>query len=465
VTRTPVSLPVAILLLVGSGAGGTLATASTTEESSVAVDFSRPDEHPRSMVGFLHGLGQTEPPGDLIAPLRPALWRGTPNSAPYDRVRHFGARYILLLSDLWGYPANNLPHGRAYEHTNAWAHFVRQVASQFRGQDVIFDVWNEPDTRAFWDGNEQQFFQTYAIAARILREVVGPDVQIAGPSLGQYNADYITRFLDACLAARGCRMSALAWHEFPGPSPPISTITDHLREARRRFLNAPKYQRLGLQNLYVTESVNQYAQYRPGDILASLSALERGGADGAARACWRDPHDRDQCFNHTLDGLVTPGRFRPLSPWWTYKLYADGTATRVHAVGDGRSVVALASADSATPGALQLLLGRFASGSEGAASKEVTVDIQGLSTLSSFAAADSMIVTFERIPDQGNEPLRAPRKAGRRTVALHDGRARVHIPRFALHDAYLVSLTPGSRRATKPASVSRKPHAVADTAG
>jgi hypothetical protein len=409
--------------------------------SSVTVDFAEPVQSQPSMVGFLHGMNATTPPDEMIRPLRPALWRGVPGTAPYDRARIFGARYVLLLSDLWGYPATWSNGGRApYGHLHEWAQFVRVIARQYRGQDVIFDVWNEPNAQTFWIGTRKQLFETYAVAARVLHEELGEDVQVIGPSLGAYDADYIGAFLDACRSEPGCRVTALAWHEIPELPPPMSTIVDHLRDARHRFLERTKYAGLGLQRVYVTESVNAYSQYQPGDTLAYLSALERGGADGAARACWESPNGDNQCFNHTLDGLVTPGTGRPRAAWWTYKLYADGVASRVRATTDDSSVAALASSASAIPGAPQLLLGRFSGSTRTFRKTGVSVTLRRLDALPPFAAASKVTVVVQQVPDQDTRPLSSPKLVMQADVPVTGGAAHVVIPRFGLHDLYAVTV-------------------------
>ena len=43
----------------------------------------------------------------MIKPLSPAAWRGNLRSAPYDRATRWGARYVIVVSDLWGYPGAN----------------------------------------------------------------------------------------------------------------------------------------------------------------------------------------------------------------------------------------------------------------------------------------------------------------------------------------------------------------------
>jgi len=330
--------------------------------------------------------------------------------------------------------------GAPYKHLREWAQFVRSAARQFRGQDVTFDVWNEPDTETFWVGTRKQLFETYAVAARVLHEELGDEVQVIGPSLSIYDADYIGAFLDACRSEPGCRVSALAWHEISAPSPAIDTIVDHLRDARQRFLGRTKYAGLGLQRVYVTESVNAYSRYQPGEILGYLSALERGGADGAARACWKSPRGADQCFNHTLDGLVTQGTSQPRAAWWTYKFYADGVGSRVRTATNDTSVAALASSESAVPSVPQLLVGRFSGSSDTQGSTNVSITMRGLGALPSFAAASRITIVIQQIPDRGSQALSSPKLATQQSVPLNDGVARVVVPKLGLHDMYALTI-------------------------
>lgn len=102
-------------LLVASsllGPGATPAPAQPAPGAVVTADFSHP-RRVRSVVGLLHGMDAARPPARLIRPLAPLTWRGNLFSAPYGRATGFGARYIIVLSDLWGYPGANWYGGRA----------------------------------------------------------------------------------------------------------------------------------------------------------------------------------------------------------------------------------------------------------------------------------------------------------------------------------------------------------------
>src|SRR5262245_15429046 len=105
----------------------------------------------RSQGGFLHGVGAEAPPDRLIVPLRPALWRGTPATADVGRASGVGARYVFVLSDLWGYPGEGWRGGRPpWEDLRAWSRMVRTAVRAYRNRRLVWEVWNEPNHRYFW---------------------------------------------------------------------------------------------------------------------------------------------------------------------------------------------------------------------------------------------------------------------------------------------------------------------------
>ena len=152
----------------------------------VAVDFSRP-VRAHSVVGVLHGIDMQQPPDTLVAPLAPRSWRGDLESAPFERVHAFGARYIIVVSDLWGYPGANW-YGRRppWEDLQAWGEFVRRLARAHRRDHLIWDVWNEPDQPYFWNGTREQFYATYRVAYEAVRTELGPSAVISGPSVSRF---------------------------------------------------------------------------------------------------------------------------------------------------------------------------------------------------------------------------------------------------------------------------------------
>src|SRR5262249_48876558 len=214
-----------------------------------------------------------------------------------------------------------------YDDFARWEDYVRQMTQAAQGLDVIWDVWNEPDTSFFWQGTRAQFFETYQRAYNLLRDNLGPDAWISGPSITQYNHGFLAAFLDFCVA-NGCEVNALSWHELASTGPRIYPIADHLADAYSSFLEDPAYADLNFQEIHINEVIGNQDQYRPGEILGSFYYLEAGGADGACKACWRASDGTSNCGNHTLDGLIFPITSQLRAGWWAYKLYADGVPTR-----------------------------------------------------------------------------------------------------------------------------------------
>lgn len=401
--------------------------------SNVTVDFGIPAPT-TSMSGLLHGIDTTKPPDNLIKPLQPKLWR-VGRLDIYDRIIASGAQFQLVVSDLWGYGAN--PKGWPYQNYPAWEEFVRQLARQNKGKKILWDVWNEPDLKnPFWNGSREQFFETYKRAYKILRQELGPSALIGGPSITNYNKEYLTAFLDYCKANK-LEVNFLAWHELNDTM--ISFVDDHVIDAKRNFQQSASYKELKLQKIYVNEIIGNLAQYQPGEILGYFYNLEYAKADGACRACWetKGPNKVSNCFNNTLSGMVNPNTFEPRAAWWTYKAYADGVNSRVLSRSDNDRVVALAS-KSNPEGKAQVLLGYFDRNYSSATT--VTLNLKNLPQLG-IQSGQKIRLKLEKIPNnqEGAVPKLVSIKEETLSVVKND--LSYVIPNFNLHEGYLLTLS------------------------
>jgi len=325
---------------------------------NVTVNFARP-LHARSVIGLLHGVNDTRPPDRLIAPLAPQAWRGDLSSAPYDRVTKLGARYVVVVSDLWGYPGANW-YGRRppWEDLDAWGSFVRELARSTRGETMVWDIWNEPDQPYFWNGTRAQLYATYSAAYVALRSELGPRAVIAGPSVSMFRWGWLVGLLEYCRQA-DCEVNALSWHELPGETSSLATISDHLRRARGWLVRNPAYAVLGLRALHVNETVGGGDGLYPGEQLAYLAELEDGRADLATRACWREPSGLDECGAPTLDGLLEAKTLRRRGSWWVTAWYARQVRSRVWSRSAAPTVEVLAARRAPKKGRAEVLLGAF----------------------------------------------------------------------------------------------------------
>jgi hypothetical protein len=318
-------------------------------------------EHPQLKVGFLHNLTPTSPSDDWLLPLHPTAWRSNERSAPADRVHALGAIHTIVLSDHWSYPSQAWgsigPPWRQLDRYEAW---VRRFAQRYKGRGRFYwDIWNEPDFRVFWDGTRAQFFETFAVAERVLRAELGADARIVGPSTTTWRPSWIKGLAEFCLK-RGCRFDAVSWHDLPNDLRSLPRLSERV-ERTRELLSQPRYRSLGVSEVHVNEIMGQAVQFMPGAVVGYFSELERAEADVAIKSCWPDSGGRVNCEGQTLDGLLDWDTGQPRALWSTWRAYADGRASRVRSSSRDPRIAVLASRRSRRPGQAQLLIGNIGS--------------------------------------------------------------------------------------------------------
>jgi xylan 1,4-beta-xylosidase len=436
----PVALVALMLILllvcVGTFLGSTNIIAQFLAPADIMVDFGFEIQDQKSMNGFLHAVDHADPehpPVSMIAPLRPRLWRvGDWNR--YTRAVGSGAKVVFVLSDSYGY---STPPYDDYTH---WEDHVRSTARSHPDKDIVWDVWNEPDIPDFWQGTREQFFETYRRAYVILREELGPDVLISGPSLSNFDLDYIAEFLDYCIA-NGCQVNALSWHELN--SYRISPIETHLQYAHQNIRNSPAYSELNVREIHINEVVGDSVQYSPGATVGSLCYLERGQADYAAKACWipLSGEPFGNCSNATLDGMLDPDTFQPRAVWWAHKIYADGVADRVTAQSTISNVVGIANNRFVAPNQRgQVLVGYFYEiGSSNVATRTVTVRLDNMSTLG-FTEGEQVRVRLEKLPNALEQVVLSPTLVRDETLPVVGNSIYYTVTEVGLDEAFVLTV-------------------------
>lgn len=403
-------------------------------QATVAVDFGAPLQGVNSMSGFLYGIGDNTPPNNMVSPLEPELWR-TSRLNHYPRITGLGSQFQLLLSDTWGYGDKGRPW--PYEDYSQWEEHVRKLAQQHKDKNMTWDVWNEPDIKdPFWRGSRKQFFETYKRAYTAIRQELGPDVMIGGPSIAKYDQRFLRQFLDYC-KENNLEVNFISWHELNDQE--ITRINDHVDEVRRSFIRNPKYQSLKIQKIYLNEIVGPIAQYRPGEILGYLTYAEQSRVDGACKACWEPMGGgRNNCFNESLDGLVAPEQSAPRAAWWVYKAYADGLSSRVKSESSNPRVVALASRSN-PQGQAQILFGYFERlASPGKAT--VVLTLRNIQQLEVARSGKPLTFAIARIPNSGEKVIPQLETVKQEQISVSNQIVRLTIPNLKLHESYLLTI-------------------------
>lgn len=105
---------------------------------------------------------------------------------------------------------------------DAWADLVgaacRHWVARYGAEEVrrwYFEIWNEPDLNAFWNGTRSQYFALYAVSARAVK-AADPALRVGGPATSNFVPD--DRFdgevedTSRQLTAFAEDLDALDWH-------------------------------------------------------------------------------------------------------------------------------------------------------------------------------------------------------------------------------------------------------------
>ena len=452
--RTLIALSVAAALATAIVAPAAPAFASN---QTVTVNFGSTNGTASGVgSGFLYGYSQdgTGPNDGLLASLAPTSGRGGGsrlsgdgwigdgytngsgftariNSAIDQAKRLNGlpshARYDLLLSDVYGADTTQ-PSNTTYPCTNGncsnWTSFIDDVVSAVKsaGVNVNYDIWNEPDGSSFWGPGYAgtQYYQMWDSAYNEIRKQAS-SATIVGPSVSNFNNNYITEFLSHTKSASTVP-NYINWHFSGTPGADASTVNGDLSTDSITGVK-----------LATNEYLNS-SQENAGDEAWYLAQLATSGISYADHAIWNN------CCNvPNLDQTLvqnSSGTYVPTGQWWVYKDYADVTGS-LASVTNGSSTDAVAAEDSSRQIATVLL------GDNSGNTGTVTLNLNGLSSISSWAfSSTGANVVVQRIPDQN--PLAQPIVVSSQILSSGTGSLSLPINWAAANDAYFVTITPAT---------------------
>jgi len=100
----------------------------------------------------------------------------------------------------------------------AWAELIRKLAAhwvrRYGATEVrkwFFEVWNEPNLKAFWTGSQREYFELYRSTATALKRV-DPFLKVGGPATAK-NA-WVSAFLEYC-SRRRTPVDFVTTHHYP----------------------------------------------------------------------------------------------------------------------------------------------------------------------------------------------------------------------------------------------------------
>ncbi|KFY29504.1 hypothetical protein V493_02323 [Pseudogymnoascus sp. VKM F-4281 (FW-2241)] len=250
--------------------------------------------------------------------------------ANYRTSRKFGARFNVLVHDLWGADTTQ-PSSAPYPGDNGdWSSFdafLTRLISDMKSNNmiagVILDIWNEPDLEVFWNRSEAQWIQMWGRAFHHFKRDF-PAVGTSGPSLSASPSTGNTWWTNwATFVAQNKSIpTQYAWHMETGGGDMQEAVSTYKTILSQRGLatDAPI-------------NINEYAVYDeqvPSGAAWWISQLERVNAIGL-RGNWL----LNGSLHDFMAGLLgkpnagTPsydehaGGYYPAAEFQVYKYYAQ----------------------------------------------------------------------------------------------------------------------------------------------
>jgi polysaccharide biosynthesis protein PslG len=145
-------------------------------------------------------------------------------------ARGMGALWILD----YGHPDHGGSVPRTAEDIAAFGRFAEAAAADFKGRNVRYEIWNEPDTEHFWPPkpNAEEY-------RALLREAVAaihradPAAKVASGGVSRFDLAFLRKAINPDLAAD---LSAIGVHPYPKGGP--ETIAPELANVREWALQS-----------------------------------------------------------------------------------------------------------------------------------------------------------------------------------------------------------------------------------
>ena len=145
----------------------------------------------------------------------------------YDRVfesaeaEGVGLLPILNWAPKWAVPVT--------EHLGEWRAFVRAAAERYRGRVVAWEVWNEPNHRAYYPHGDAKAYLEMLRAAREEIKAADPDALVCCGGLAGADSAFLEALYNA--GAKGL-FDVFAVHPYCAPQPPEYFLDEALGRMR-----------------------------------------------------------------------------------------------------------------------------------------------------------------------------------------------------------------------------------------
>ncbi|WP_333854523.1 GH39 family glycosyl hydrolase [Epilithonimonas sp.] len=382
-------------------------------QRKIEIDFSKKASNIKSVVGFLH-FNDLKPLENDIVQLKPRYWRiGSSMADKTKRIeqlkilKQYNITPILVVTDFFFHRSSMWK--KPYSDKQNLLNLVEELYKE-NGNNVVYDLWNEPDLTVFFEGSQQNFFETFKLMHDKIRSLPGgKKATIMGPSISWFTDEYFKKFLDFC-SANNITLDLLDWHQNYNIDDALN-MKKNIYHAREYYIK--KYPNLKIKDIIIPEFVGPEDYFKPLTSLAYINILDKEKVVGC-KTCGDAPQGQqteNTCWNNSIDGLLTP-QGKPRSVWWVYKYYAESLNTRFNTNVDSERTVAIAYYSQPNK-SVNLLLGNLSS-----STNTFTIDLKSFQDSSFFSKAKKINYSLYKIPNTEQKELLNPILIKNKTISL-----------------------------------------------
>ncbi len=409
------------------------------DNETVTVDFSKNDGPVTGRAcGLLHSVAADAPGDEMIAPLKPRMWRfrafrcKETEKMPvlYPRLKKLGVKHFqVILSDEFGYSKTAQWPGDG-DSWSAWDRQVQAVLDTVKenGFSVQYDIWNEPDSSTFWPRDRQQFFDLWKHTVELIR-AAQPKAVIVGPSAAWFKMEWMKDFL-LFAKANNVLPDVISWHENHSDGVPYSYLKPRIAEVRK-FLAENE---IPITRFSINEYLGEYNVDLPGSIVGYFAALEDAKVESAAHSGWQEAGTYYVCDLVSLDGLLDSKTLERRATWWVYKAYADFSG-QLFELKPSATVQGLASWDGSNKTG-RILLGRWKGGDE-----PVRLVLTGLDKIGFRKKDAALQVRVDRIIPSGWSASSGPKQEMDCVIKRTSRDVELTLPALGRNDACSIVIT------------------------
>ncbi|MBN2103554.1 T9SS type A sorting domain-containing protein [bacterium] len=394
--------------------------------------------------GTLFGFSGTQPDDEWVLPIKLKTYRTLEKnwsifkSGLYERLESLEVRHIQVLlmgqnvlqGDDW-FDERNKPGLDG--NWDTWMNNLKSVVQRITEHDfknIEYEIWNEPDYPSFWPWTQEHFFETWRIGFEAVREQ-DPCSVIIGPSLSCFDFAWLTSFLSYC-KNNDCLPDILNWHELRDPDG--DKIPMHAGQIRQWMTDNG----IVIDRLSNGEILPVNRQFVPGTVVSYMANIERAGIESAAHSCWDDcaPLCISNCWNNSINGLLSHDLQNARSCWWAFKGYADITGQLVQVTPEPRiNIDAVAGYDD-NQETINILLGNHSMD----VSSTVLLNLINLDSIDFLANKERLYIRAERITNTETAPLEKPEIILDEGIFIQDGQLSTSL-KLEKGDACVLRLT------------------------